>query len=174
MSEEVAGVKWEEWENYGCDNGVIYQGDIFTVRLRDNNWWAHVGSKLVEDNYAPDHATAKRDAERWILEREGRLPAPAPATDGGWIACVDRLPDAGVEVEMICRGAVLPEIFDRLRLATTGPAIYWRPRPADPHAVAACLFDDRYRPTVEQARAAARHVAGCAECRERLKAGGGA
>lgn len=96
------------------------------------------------------------------------------ATDdgGGWIACSERMPEVGVEVEMICRGAVLPEIFDRLRLATTGPAIYWRPLPVDPHADAACLFDDRLT-TAKKIRAAALHVAGCDECRAKLKAKGG-
>lgn len=47
------------------------------------------------------------------------------------------------------------------------------PIPVDPHADAACLFSDRYRPTVEQARTAARHVAGCAECRAKLEEKGG-
>lgn len=174
MNETATGVKWEAMS----EDGIVYHGDGFTVRARVNsaNWWVYTadGTRIC-DNYAPDFATAKRDAERWIMEREGRLPAPVPATDGGgWIACSERMPEVGVEVEMICRGAILPEIFDRLRLATTGPAIYWRPRPVDPHADAACLFSDRYRPTVEQARAAARHVAGCAECRAKLESKGGA
>ena len=170
MSETAAGVKWEGWENYGCDNGVIYRGDIFTVRLRDNNWWAHNGTKLVEDNYAPDFATAKRDAERWILEREGRL----PATDdgGGWIACSERMPELNAEVEVRC---VAIKKSNGWYGAKSGPPdpTHWRPLPVDPHAVAACLFGDD-RPTLEQARAATLHVAGCAECRAKLESKGGA
>jgi hypothetical protein len=163
-----------KWSDYGNDGDLIYRGDGFCVHVIkfNGNWWAYGDKGIQANRYAPDYATAKRDAERWILEREGRL--PAPATDGGWIACSERMPEVGVEVEMICRGAILPEIFDRLRLATTGPAIYWRPRPVDPHADAACLFSDRYRPTVEQARAAARHVAGCVECQAKLEEKGGA
>ena len=94
------------------------------------------------------------------------------ATDdgGGWIACSERMPGVGQTVEvrslLTYRGNGRGEAF--------GGATHWRPRHVDPHADAACLFDDRYRPTVEQARAAARHVAGCAECRAKLEAEGGA
>lgn len=101
--------------------------------------------------------------EYWIMEREGRL----PATDGGWIACSERPVEYKVPIEI------------RGECESYGAGIkltHWRPLPihVDPHADAACLFDDRYRPTVEQARAAARHVAGCAECRAKLEAKGGA
>lgn len=92
------------------------------------------------------------------------------ATDGGgWIACSERLPEAGVDVEVITYGSIGPRgwVWD-------GRPTYWRPRGVDRCAASACLFSGRYRPTVEQARSAARHVAGCAECRSKLEAKGGA
>lgn len=108
--------------------------------------------------------------EYWILEREGRLPTtPAPATDGGWIACSERMPENDDDVEVITRGYLGGSHWT----AYNGRVTHWRPLPVDPHAVAACLFNDA-SPTVEQARAAARHVAGCAECRAKLEAKGGA
>lgn len=103
----------------------------------------------------------------WILEREGRL--PAPATDGGWIACAERMPEAEERVEVIS----LMRHNGHEWLWSASPT-HWRPRHVDPHAAAACLFDDRYRPTVEQARAAARHVAACETCRAKLQPKGGA
>ena len=107
--------------------------------------------------------------EYWIMEREGRLPATG---GGGWIACKDRMPENDDDVEVITRG----HLGGNHWTAYNGRVTHWRPLPipVDPHADAACLFDDRYRPTVEQARAAARHVAGCAECRAKLEAKGGA
>ena len=110
--------------------------------------------------------------EYWILEREGRLPAPAPATatDGGWIACSERMPENDDDdVEVITRGWFSDYEWHCYATKTS----YWRPLPVDPHKDAACLFGDD-GPTVEQARAAARHVAGCAECRARLELKGGA
>ena len=160
MSKATASV---EWRKSGLDDGFLYTGNGFTVRLRDANWWAHDACKLVKDIYAPDHATAKRDAERWILEREGRL--PAPATDGGgWIACSERPVEYKVPIEI--RGEIQS-------YGTGIKLTHWRPLPVDPHAVAACLFGDD-RPTLAQARAATLHVAGCAECRAKMEAKGGA
>jgi hypothetical protein len=170
VNETATGVKWEAMS----EDGIVYHGDGFTVRARVNsaNWWVYTadGTRIC-DNYAPDFATAKRDAERWIMEREGRLPAPVPATDGGgWIACSERMPEVGKPVEVITNGSIGTRGW-----TWDGRPTHWRlRRPVDPHAVAACLFDDRYRPTVEQARAAARHVAGCAECRAKLEEKGGA
>lgn len=170
MSERAAGVKWKAWG----EDGIIYHGGGFTVRASVNsaNWWVYTadGTRIC-DNYAPDFATAKRDAERWILEREGRL--HATATDGRWIPCSERMPDVGVEVEVRCLAVRNSKGWHSAKIGPPDPT-HWRPRPADPHAVAACLFDDRYRPTVEQARAAARHVAGCEACRAKLEAKGGA
>lgn len=112
--------------------------------------------------------------EYWVSKPEGRLPTPAPApapeTDGGgWIACSERMPEVGQIVEVITRG----HYDGRYLTSYSEIATHWRPLPVDPHADAACLFSARYRPTVEQARTAARHVAGCAECRQRLEAKGG-
>lgn len=165
MSDEATGVKWER---YGDDGDIIYQGDGFYVRVLDDfRWLAREGKKLVEDNYCPNHATAKAQAERWILEREGRL--PATATDGGWIACSERMPECDDDVEVIAKGWFSNGEWHCYATKTS----YWRPLPVDPHAVAACLFNDA-SPTLEQARAAARHVAGCAECRAKLQPKGGA
>lgn len=172
-TEATTGVKWYT----GSDGDLCYLGDGFSVYVAHNdanvNWWIRRGVGILTDNYAPDFATAKAQAERWILKREGRLPAPAPATDGGWIACSERMPELNAEVEVRCFAI---RKSNRWYSAKNGPPdpTHWRPRHVDPHAVAACLFDDRYRPTVEQARAAARHVAGCAECRAKLEAKGGA
>jgi hypothetical protein len=111
--------------------------------------------------------------EYWILEREGRMPAPAPATatdGGGWIACSERMPEVGQQVQVIHERKYTGGNW----WTNFGVATHWRPFPVDPHTVAACLFSDRYRPTLEQARAAARHVAGCVECQAKLEEKGGA
>lgn len=100
------------------------------------------------------------DVEYWILEREGRL----PATDGGWIACEDSAPNFHTPIQLIGESHGFGNGIKWIK---------WRPIPVDPHAAAACLFGDE-RPTAEQARTAARHVAGCAECRAKLEAKGGA
>lgn len=96
------------------------------------------------------------------------------ATDGGgWIACSERLPGKdGVTVEVRMKAHLRTN--KEWWVYGEHTVTHWRPLPVDPHAVAACLFDDRYRPTVEQARSAARHVAGCAECRAKLEEKGGA
>ena len=162
MSETATGVKWD---NMGEGN-VLYRGYGFSVRVVGKHWYAGVVGKVIVDNYAPDHATAKRDAERWILEREGRL--PAPATDGGWIACSERLPEIGERVEVIYEA----DHAGYGGWRNFGLATHWRPLSVDPHAVAACLFGNRY-PTLKQIRAAVRHVAGCEECRKKLEEKGG-
>lgn len=121
-------------------------------------------TNLSRTTTPPTTRPRRRDAERWILEREGRL--PTPATDGDpWIACSDQLPEAEERVQIIREG----EYTGKGLWAFFGPVTYWRPRPVDPHAVAACLFDED-RPTLEQVRAATLHVAGCAECRAKLEA----
>lgn len=172
VSEATTGVKWESFVD---GVGVIYRGDAFTVRIRDTNWWVFVAGRTIADNYATDFATAKRDAERWIMEREGRLPtpapapAPAPATDGGgWIACSERMPEVAQDVEVMTEGYY----NGRNWVAFSNTVTRWRPIPVDPHAVAACLFDVVFM-SPEKAIAAARHVAGCEVCRAKLEAKGG-
>lgn len=95
------------------------------------------------------------------------------ATDGGgWIACSERLPGKdGVTVEVRMKAHLRTN--KEWWVYGEHTVTHWRPLPVDPHAVAACLFGED-RPTLAQARSAARHVAGCAECRSKLEAKGGA
>lgn len=161
-TEATTGVKWSD---YGNDGDLIYRGDGFCVHVIkfNGNWWAYGDKGIQANRYAPDHATAKRDAERWILEREGRL--SATATDGsGWIACSERMPEAEERVQIIREG----EYTGKGLWAFFGPVTYWRPRPVDQHEATACLFDVVFM-SPEKALAAARHVAGCAECRAKLE-----
>ena len=169
MSETTAVLTWEEMSGQRGEGGFAYVGNEFMVLVRGANWWVFSGGKVAAINCASDHATAKSQAECWIVEREGRL--PAPATDGGgWIACKDRMPENDDDVEVITHGYYVQDRW----IARDTVVTHWRPLPVDPHKDAACLFSGRYRPTVEQARTAARHVAGCAECRAKLEAKGGA
>lgn len=168
MSETATGVKWSD---YGNDGDLIYRGDGFCVHVIkfNGNWWAYGDKGIQANRYAPDYATAKRDAERWILEREGRLPSPA-TEDGGWIACSERLPENDDDVEVITRGYLGGSHWT----AYNGNVTHWRLLPVDPHADAACLFDETMLVMNRQIRAAALHVAGCAECRAKLEEKGGA
>lgn len=160
-TEATTGVKWSD---YGNDGDLIYRGDGFRVHVIkfNGNWWAYGDKGIQANRYAPDFATAKRDAERWILEREGRLPtpAPAPATDGGgWIACSERPVEYTVPIEI------------RGECESYGTGIkltHWRPLPVDPHADAACLFDEAMLVTTRQIRAAARHVAAWIACKDAM------
>lgn len=171
MSETTAGVKWEECGQR--ENGDIYRRDAFTVRVHNKNWWAFENGYMIVNNFAIDHAKAKRDAERWILEREGRL--PAPATDGGeWIACAERMPEKNTTVELRAVAFVGPNGGWAWATQWAPEVTHWRPLPVDPHAAAAHLFDGSTTMMVDAARNAARHVAGCAECRAKLEEKGGA
>ena len=80
--------------------------------------------------------------EYWIMEREGRMPAPAPATDdGGWIACSERMPPESTRVLVAHTGLSLfvrpgtwqdGEWWKDGGMALVGVVTHWRPLPPAP------------------------------------------
>lgn len=61
------------WHSYDDDGGLIYPGDGFKVRVAGSSWWVISNNGLLFQKVGLDFEKAKRQAERWILEREGLL-----------------------------------------------------------------------------------------------------
>lgn len=150
------------WEDV-TSNNFVYRGKGFTVTLSryPSTWTAIEGGKVRLSRAVPTFESARRAAELWILEREGRL---CEIEIDGWISASRQKPQENQRVEVITECTYVGNGWwgDR------GEIMYWRSPRGDPHAVAACLFVDQPI-TAAQAFAATQHVVECAECQARLK-----